>query len=622
MKNPMLKMLLAIFATMSVLVSCQKDPIDMASPQVFSSKYTNLTLNDLEALPNPVASEQFAVKLFDLKENGDGLTEKELLSVGNPAQNEDLLYALLFVEAFDRDEILWSWTEPAEEADETADRSAVGKWKWTGGEPIASMYASGFKKWPAYKVKNRFTDPCGETIKAGPVYQQCFKLCDADLPGPCQTNAYKEEVLEKIIADTPVDPYSIAAQLVQLAGWPLNADVGITATPVNLMNYERQVVSGNIVHYSFEMAVGAGLHDKIGIHRVVKETSPNKPIDTNKSIFLQTGDHGQFKSAIPGPYAASLPNDFGITVFLAENDVDVWGIDLAWALVPEATTDFSFMKDWGLEKDFTDLRTGMAVARLARFLSNDHIERMMLSAFSGGAYTGYAALDHETQLDPVVRHTKAYIPMDSPVKLEHGAYRNSRIDALLDFQSQYESGIYQQYFPGAVIGFLALNDPSGASPIVPGLTNEQAAIVISVSPQFAGSTYHFLAGEFVGNVPVGFQFIENTAWFESILLITPYQSMKFYVDVHTLMTDYADSPYDDHFAKIRLPIFNIAPAGGFGELTRFGFSQIGSTDVTHLMPSFYPPELAAIDFGHLDIFMANNAKGVVWEPMLEWMKEH
>ena len=194
MKNLILPFILAI--AMMGLSACQKDLQEPASSHALASRYTKLTLNDNFDLPNPVVSEQYAVKLFDLKEDADGLTEQELLSVGNPAQNEDLVYALLFVETFTRNEILWSWQEPQDAESNLDDRSANGGWKWTGGEPLASMYCSGFKKWPAYKVKNRFQDPCGETITAGPVYQCCYNLCDADLPVGCDVAVNKLPVNE------------------------------------------------------------------------------------------------------------------------------------------------------------------------------------------------------------------------------------------------------------------------------------------------------------------------------------------------------------------------------------------------------------------------------------------
>ncbi len=178
---------LASFLTLGMVAffACQNDPQEIDTLQAHAAKYTKLTLDDNFDLPNPIASEQFALKLFDLKEDKDGLTERDLRSVGDPKTNEDLVYALLFVEAYDRDEILWSWQETQEVASDDIDDRSAGGWKWTGGDPLASMFCSGLKKWPAYKVKNGYLNPCGETINAGPIYQCCYSLCDANLPVGC-----------------------------------------------------------------------------------------------------------------------------------------------------------------------------------------------------------------------------------------------------------------------------------------------------------------------------------------------------------------------------------------------------------------------------------------------------
>jgi hypothetical protein len=196
MKNLILPSVLLLALVLLGLSACQKDLQEPASSQALAARYSRLTLDDNFDLPNPAVSEQYAVRLFDLKEDGDGLTEQELFSVGDPSRDEDLVYALLFVEKYNRNEILWSWQEPAVDDAGMDDRSANGGWKWTGGEPLASMYCSGFKKWPAYKVKNRFQDPCGETILAGPVYQCCFNLCDADLPLGCDVAVNKLSINE------------------------------------------------------------------------------------------------------------------------------------------------------------------------------------------------------------------------------------------------------------------------------------------------------------------------------------------------------------------------------------------------------------------------------------------
>jgi hypothetical protein len=46
--------------------------------------------------------------------------------------------------------------------------------------------------------------------------------------------------------------------------------------------------------------------------------------------------------------------DRAIAIYLAKNDIDVWGMDYRWALVPEDTTDFRFMKKWGTLRDVED----------------------------------------------------------------------------------------------------------------------------------------------------------------------------------------------------------------------------------------------------------------------------
>ncbi|MBK9016181.1 MAG: hypothetical protein IPM82_20125 [Saprospiraceae bacterium] len=185
MKQLTLASLLAIAVALVAFIWCQKDLPELSNQLAHAASYTSLTLNDNFDLPHPAVSEQYALKLFDLKEDKDGLTEKDLRLVGDPYHDEDLVYALLFVEAYDRDDILWSWLEPATTETDIDSRSASGEWKWTGGEPLASMYCSGLKKWPAYKVMNRFQDPCGATANVGPIYQCCFTLCDANLPVGC-----------------------------------------------------------------------------------------------------------------------------------------------------------------------------------------------------------------------------------------------------------------------------------------------------------------------------------------------------------------------------------------------------------------------------------------------------
>lgn len=623
MKKFSIKTLLFALAIVGLFTACQEDFADAPAVQSQVAKYTDLTLNDDFDLPNPQATEQYADRLFDLKDDGDGLTESEVRTIGDPSVDEDLAFALLFVEAYDRNEILWSWDEPKAD-DDLEDRSGNAKWKWTGGDPIVSMYASGFKKWPAYKVKNRFQDPCGEVIQAGPVYKKCHKLCDGNLPSPCMTDEIKEDIIGKIIADTPIDPYSVASQLVEQAGWPLEANVDIPTSPVTLMNYEREVISGNIVHYKFEVSVGADPHDKIGIHRVVKEASPNVPIVTDETVFFQHGDAKDFVGmTLPGLYSPNTDNDFGIAVFMAQNGVDFWGIDQAWTLVPESATDFGFMADWGLEKNFTDLRTGLAIARIARFLSSDNLEKLHLAGYSSGVATAFAVLNHETQLEQVVRHSNGCIPIDMLLKTDDAGYNQYWDDEYEFFENLIAGGGIQDNIPFSFIGGLARNNPDDDSPIIPGFTNLQACLFIGSSPGLLGpGNFHYLAGEWDNGLPVGLQFVTNDQWFDFLESGVPYEPFIFELDWRAMVSNTIDNPFDDYFSEIEVPILNVSPGGGFGDLTYYGMSLMGSDDVTHLIPKLYPDNEAHLDFGHIDIFIANNAETVMWQPMLDWIQTH
>ena len=70
---------------------------------------------------------------------------------------------------------------------------------------------------------------------------------------------------------------------------------------------------------------------------VVKETAPNRPVHARQALFLTHGDIWPFR-------AAFLTGAHPLPVFLAQNGVDVWGIDFRSTLVPATVTDLSFMK--------------------------------------------------------------------------------------------------------------------------------------------------------------------------------------------------------------------------------------------------------------------------------------
>jgi hypothetical protein len=74
--------------------------------------------------------------------------------------------------------------------------------------------------------------------------------------------------------------------------------------------------------------------------------SPRRNASHN-AIFLAHGYASNFNTDFMGGTHSpqSLP------VYLASQGIDVWGSDYGWALVPLSEADFTFMKDWGLQRD-------------------------------------------------------------------------------------------------------------------------------------------------------------------------------------------------------------------------------------------------------------------------------
>jgi hypothetical protein len=152
------------------------------------------------------------------------------------------------------------------------------------------------------------------------------------------------------------------------------------------------------------------------VHRVVR-VEDEKPIVSHNAIFLAHGDSVDFNSGfMGGSYSPeSLP------VYLAINGIDAWGIDLGWTLVPQHdATDlafFTFLKDWGLQRDIDDLEKALEFARDLRRRTGSGGGRLTLSGWSRGGEIGYAPPNQESQQHRAKRQVKAFIPVDTFGKL-------------------------------------------------------------------------------------------------------------------------------------------------------------------------------------------------------------
>lgn len=409
-----------------------------------------------------------------------------------------------------------------------------------------------------------------------------------------------------------------------------------TGTNASLISFDRKQLIDNIYKYTWILKVGPGEFDKIGVYRVIKERAPRVPIVAPKAVMMIHGDTTNFDNSFLGSTISNKVSVYqSLGIFLAKNNVDVWGVDRRWTFVPDGMTDFSFMKNWNTALHVSDIRIGVKIARITRGLTGSGSGKLLMLGHSRGAQFAYAYANGETQIPGFSRDLKGIIPVDMVYKFspENQELRDAAYERYLAVKAKYDSGIYYSD-EGAVmkyIAYLAATSPDDPSPIIPGLTNKQAALFV-LSATYATFEpplkpyvpfYHYLAGIFDEfGIPQGLQFT-NLDFTLDIALATPgFQSIGEDIDGEALMSDKVEVPYDDYLSKINIPVFYVGAAGGFGEYGVYTITLLGSTDKKTLVVQLYPPEAVALDYGHADILWANNAQSLVWQPIYNWINSH
>lgn len=390
----------------------------------------------------------------------------------------------------------------------------------------------------------------------------------------------------------------------------------------HVLAFQREVLPGGVAHYAMRLRVGRGAHDFVGLHRVVKERRPWDPIRTGDAIFLQHGDAKDFRGMfLPGTVSPVTPDDFGLAVFLAQRDVDVWGIDQGWTLVPEETTDFSFMEDWGLQRQVDDLRLAMAVARGLRFLTGSGFDPLLLLGYSSGGMTGYAALNEEAGLPSLLRQVAGFVCADMSYKTDDEVWRQVGFcDFVEPYRLRLQAGEYNEFIPFALIAQLARTAPDDESPLIPGLTNVQAAMFFGGGPIFGDGKTHYWGATWEDGLPADFRFVTIDEAFDFMAAGVPWEALRFMYDYAVVVCDEEDTPFDDHLAQVTVPILDLGTRGGIGTYSAYTTTLLGSTDITLLTISVEAD--ATMDFGHIDLFTAHDAPVLAWEPLREWIGEH
>ena len=394
---------------------------------------------------------------------------------------------------------------------------------------------------------------------------------------------------------------------------------------------ERRHIVADVFEYSFKLKVGAGANNVIGLHRVVRERANGVPFRPSRAVFMVHGDLWGFDEAfMSSTLSGAVARERSVGVYLAQNGVDVWGIDLRWTRVPADTADFQFMKDWNLGTHVSDVAAGIAVARAVRGATGGGDGKVALLGWSRGGTIAYAYANAEAVLPEAARQVDALIPVDIAFKLDpaHEAQREAACARYDGGRQQLQSNVYVNGIGAGVraFGLLAATQASQPSQLIPnqGLTNRQAALLVGSAtyvlllPHPPVPAYHLAGGTFDGGAPSGLQFTPESYLFDFFQTAAPFQSMTEQVESDGVLCG-ETLPYDDNLAAVNVPVYYLGAGGGFGEFGLDTLSRLGSTDVSSNVVKLYGPEGRPVDFGHSDIFLADNARELVWKPLYDWL---
>lgn len=387
----------------------------------------------------------------------------------------------------------------------------------------------------------------------------------------------------------------------------------------------RTELALGVTHYRFEVRLGPRQFDIVRIHRIVRESRPRHPIVTDGAVFLTHGGGQDFEASFLRAGADVITSQTSLPVFLAERNVDVWGMDFAWTLVPEATTDFSFMQDWGVERDADHTLAAMSIARMIRGVTRQGFGPMNLLGYSFGAGIAYAAAGRETQQPPTRRHIRGLIPVDMIVESpapESSPFNPCGLAELA--QSQLDAGVFHGAFGLFANGLAeaAANAPDEPSAVFDGLTNHQAALFLGTNTFALNGRefWHLVGGELdTSGLPVGLLYSDRSRWLGLLASLPPYAPVRANFEQQAAVCDNVDVSMDDHLTEISVPILYLGAQGGFGSAGHYTVGLTASDDVTLHTVSLQPESRRTVDFGHSDLLLGEEAHELVWEVLADWL---
>ncbi|MET0594687.1 MAG: hypothetical protein ABW133_18445 [Polyangiaceae bacterium] len=398
------------------------------------------------------------------------------------------------------------------------------------------------------------------------------------------------------------------------------ADVGeadLAAMVDRFSSAIRTPLEGGLAQYTVILPVGPGSTERIRLQRIVRESAPWRPVTTRGAAVWMHGDFANFDTNFGG----SRPS---LATYLADRNIDVWGIDRRWTLLPSDATDLSSLTDQGYKVGLADTRIALAAIRAIRAATGQGNGGVVLGGFSRGAHFAYAYAGAEASRPRASRHVNAIVPIDiyarvDPAETQIIAGACARAE---DQYAQIAAGTVESdnlFFSD--LGAFAASAPDDPSPILPPYTNRGAFLwVAGQTYQFFRPTplYHLAATVLEDGVSVSARLSpENrlTKWFAGA---PRWQSLRESADGDALWCG-TNPPIDDHIGDIRLPILYVGGKGGFGDYGRYTLTRTASTDARAIVVSAGGD--VASDTGHGDLLFGRNAASESWAAIAAFVRE-
>lgn len=369
-------------------------------------------------------------------------------------------------------------------------------------------------------------------------------------------------------------------------------------------------VSKDVAEYRIKVNVGSGEYDSITLTNYVQEKSPwHTEADENLVILPGQGLTEKFYSDMAIYYAQR-----GYSVYILDRrETNIQSDDQSYE------EDFSFMKDWTVNKHLSDTYEGIYASRNhTSFLSGKSAEKIKVTAIghSHGALilTAYEASEYD---DLSLGSVDRIVPVDIIIKYnpEYSELIKGQEQEFNKISSDMENGIYYSTGMGTMknIAGLAYTYPNETS-IWPGLTNIQffrfmASQIYIISPHPYTPDYHYWTGD-----TDGLYYVDESRLLELTLnggavSFTPNSMDKYMAG---LMGNVEG--YDVDSSKVDSPVLYVGLGGGFGDYGSWWYeNEVGKTNKKVTCTNWK-------DQGHASLLIDYNSPKL-WALIYKWMKD-